>query len=184
MSGLLSCLPQGCWTFYWDWLSDGPFEKDPRHSWSSAHHLQVRPSPTPCVSRLQGSCAPGSLFTFSTLSKRRKSKTNANIQYGIFNIICLTSPCSHQSCVFPEPTRMKEKGVLLSADGPHRNVLKIKPPMCFTEEDSKFMVNELDGILTGWFPALLFAPPLHFLVLVKHGPCTLSFMTKVMQDKT
>ncbi|XP_040822744.1 ethanolamine-phosphate phospho-lyase isoform X2 [Ochotona curzoniae] len=44
--------------------------------------------------------------------------------------------------------KMKEKGVLLSADGPHRNVLKIKPPMCFTEEDSKFMVNELDGILT------------------------------------
>ncbi|EPY81195.1 hypothetical protein CB1_000750023 [Camelus ferus] len=45
--------------------------------------------------------------------------------------------------------RMKEKRVLLSADGPHRNVLKIKPPMCFTEEDAKFMVDHLDGILTG-----------------------------------
>ncbi|KAH0500783.1 Ethanolamine-phosphate phospho-lyase [Microtus ochrogaster] len=44
--------------------------------------------------------------------------------------------------------RMKEKGVLLSADGPHRNVLKIKPPMCFTEEDAKFMVDHFDGILT------------------------------------
>ncbi|XP_028712649.1 LOW QUALITY PROTEIN: ethanolamine-phosphate phospho-lyase [Peromyscus leucopus] len=44
--------------------------------------------------------------------------------------------------------KMKEKGVLLSADGPHRNVLKIKPPMCFTEEDAKFMVDHLDGILT------------------------------------
>ncbi|KAK2508403.1 hypothetical protein MC885_002690 [Smutsia gigantea] len=44
--------------------------------------------------------------------------------------------------------RMKEKRVLLSADGPHRNVLKIKPPMCFTEEDAKFMVDQLDGILT------------------------------------
>lgn len=43
---------------------------------------------------------------------------------------------------------MKEKRVLLSADGPHRNVLKIKPPMCFTEEDAKFMVDRLDGILT------------------------------------
>ncbi|MEJ1270830.1 hypothetical protein NN561_001658 [Cricetulus griseus] len=50
---------------------------------------------------------------------------------------------------FPALTRMKEKGVLLSADGPHRNVLKIKPPMCFTEEDAKFMVDHLDGILTG-----------------------------------
>lgn len=45
--------------------------------------------------------------------------------------------------------KMKEKRVLLSADGPHRNVLKLKPPMCFTEEDAKFMVEQLDGILTG-----------------------------------
>eukprot|EP00069_Balaena_mysticetus_P020945 bmy_13350T0 len=45
--------------------------------------------------------------------------------------------------------KMKEKRVLLSADGPHRNVLKIKPPMCFTEEDAKFMVDQLDEILTG-----------------------------------
>ncbi|XP_045393418.1 ethanolamine-phosphate phospho-lyase isoform X2 [Lemur catta] len=44
--------------------------------------------------------------------------------------------------------KMKEKRVLLSADGPHRNVLKIKPPMCFTEEDAEFMVDQLDGILT------------------------------------
>ncbi|KAL1772247.1 ethanolamine-phosphate phosphoprotein-lyase isoform X1 [Sigmodon hispidus] len=44
--------------------------------------------------------------------------------------------------------KMKEKGVLLSADGPHRNVLKIKPPMCFTEENARFMVSHLDGILT------------------------------------
>lgn len=44
---------------------------------------------------------------------------------------------------------MKENRVLLSADGPHRNVLKIKPPMCFTEEDAKFMVDQLDGVLTG-----------------------------------
>ncbi|XP_035565565.1 ethanolamine-phosphate phospho-lyase isoform X5 [Canis lupus baileyi] len=44
--------------------------------------------------------------------------------------------------------KMKEKRVLLSADGPHRNVLKIKPPMCFTEEDAKFMVDQLDEILT------------------------------------
>ncbi|XP_047423223.1 ethanolamine-phosphate phospho-lyase isoform X2 [Sciurus carolinensis] len=44
--------------------------------------------------------------------------------------------------------KMKEKRVLLSVDGPHRNVLKIKPPMCFTEENAKVMVDQLDGILT------------------------------------
>lgn len=53
------------------------------------------------------------------------------------------------SCISFMLLRMKEKGVLLSADGPHRNVLKIKPPMCFTEEDAKFLVDQLDGILAG-----------------------------------
>lgn len=53
------------------------------------------------------------------------------------------------SHVFPALVRMKEKRVLLSADGPYRNVLKIKPPMCFTEEDAQFMVDQLDEILTG-----------------------------------
>lgn len=43
---------------------------------------------------------------------------------------------------------MKGKGILLSADGPHRNVLKIKPPMCFTKEDAKFLVDHLDDVLT------------------------------------
>nr|XP_040149064.1 ethanolamine-phosphate phospho-lyase [Ictidomys tridecemlineatus] len=47
--------------------------------------------------------------------------------------------------------KMKEKRVLLSVDGPHRNVLKIKPPMCFTEENAKFMVDQLDGTLTGGY---------------------------------
>lgn len=44
--------------------------------------------------------------------------------------------------------KMKENRVLLSADGPHRNVLKIKPPMCFTEENAAFMVGLLDRVLT------------------------------------
>ncbi|XP_020857089.1 ethanolamine-phosphate phospho-lyase isoform X2 [Phascolarctos cinereus] len=44
--------------------------------------------------------------------------------------------------------RMKEQRVLISADGPYRNVLKIKPPMCFTKEDAKFMVEQLDKTLT------------------------------------
>lgn len=58
------------------------------------------------------------------------------------------------SHVSPALIRMKEKRVLLSADGPHRNVLKIKPPMCFTEEDAKFMVDQLDEILTGLFTGI------------------------------
>ncbi|XP_078400913.1 ethanolamine-phosphate phospho-lyase isoform X1 [Cetorhinus maximus] len=44
--------------------------------------------------------------------------------------------------------RLKEQNVLLSADGPHRNVLKFKPPMCFTMENAKFVVEKIDGILS------------------------------------
>lgn len=43
---------------------------------------------------------------------------------------------------------MKKSFILLSADGPHRNVLKIKPPMCFSKEDSDELLNKLDEILT------------------------------------
>ncbi|XP_008434063.1 ethanolamine-phosphate phospho-lyase isoform X2 [Poecilia reticulata] len=44
--------------------------------------------------------------------------------------------------------RLKEQHVLLSADGPHRNVLKFKPPLCFTTEDADLVVEKLDPILT------------------------------------
>uniref|UniRef100_A0A3Q0T129 Ethanolamine-phosphate phospho-lyase n=1 Tax=Amphilophus citrinellus TaxID=61819 RepID=A0A3Q0T129_AMPCI len=45
--------------------------------------------------------------------------------------------------------RLKEQYILLSADGPHRNVLKFKPPMCFTTEDADLVVEKIDIILTG-----------------------------------
>uniref|UniRef100_A0A8C6T4Y7 Ethanolamine-phosphate phospho-lyase n=1 Tax=Neogobius melanostomus TaxID=47308 RepID=A0A8C6T4Y7_9GOBI len=44
--------------------------------------------------------------------------------------------------------RLKEQHILLSADGPHRNVLKFKPPMCFTKEDVDLVVEKIDNILT------------------------------------
>ncbi|RXM36231.1 Ethanolamine-phosphate phospho-lyase [Acipenser ruthenus] len=44
--------------------------------------------------------------------------------------------------------KLKEHNILLSADGPHRNILKFKPPMCFSEEDAKFAVDNIDEILT------------------------------------
>jgi 4-aminobutyrate aminotransferase-like enzyme/Ser/Thr protein kinase RdoA (MazF antagonist) len=44
--------------------------------------------------------------------------------------------------------RMREKGILVSTDGPFRNVLKIKPPLCFTRENAAFLVATLDQILS------------------------------------
>uniref|UniRef100_A0A8B9TRS6 Ethanolamine-phosphate phospho-lyase n=1 Tax=Anas platyrhynchos TaxID=8839 RepID=A0A8B9TRS6_ANAPL len=44
--------------------------------------------------------------------------------------------------------KLKEQKILLSADGPHRNVLKFKPPMCFTMENAKHVVEKIDVLLT------------------------------------
>ncbi|KAM8994029.1 5-phosphohydroxy-L-lysine phospho-lyase isoform 1-T1 [Ara ararauna] len=46
-------------------------------------------------------------------------------------------------------TRLKEEYILLSTDGPGRNVLKFKPPMCFNKEDARFVVGTIDKLLTG-----------------------------------
>ena len=61
--------------------------------------------------------------------------------------------------------RLKEQYILLSADGPHRNVLKFKPPLCFTTEDADLVVEKIDHILTGAYRL-----PSPFLsVVLKHA---------------
>ncbi|KAK3871430.1 hypothetical protein Pcinc_023417 [Petrolisthes cinctipes] len=44
--------------------------------------------------------------------------------------------------------RLKEQYVLLSADGPYRNVLKFKSPLVFSLDDCKELVDKLDNIMT------------------------------------
>ena len=39
--------------------------------------------------------------------------------------------------------RMREEGILLGADGPHHNVLKIRPPMPFSHGDAEFLLAVL-----------------------------------------
>ncbi|KAF6082467.1 5-phosphohydroxy-L-lysine phospho-lyase [Phyllostomus discolor] len=45
-------------------------------------------------------------------------------------------------------SRLKENHILLSTDGPGRNVLKFKPPMCFSLDNVQRVVAKLDAILT------------------------------------
>ncbi|XP_074987369.1 5-phosphohydroxy-L-lysine phospho-lyase isoform X1 [Caretta caretta] len=45
-------------------------------------------------------------------------------------------------------TRLKRDYILLSTDGPGRNVLKFKPPLCFTMDNAKLVVDKMDEILT------------------------------------
>jgi 4-aminobutyrate aminotransferase-like enzyme/Ser/Thr protein kinase RdoA (MazF antagonist) len=43
--------------------------------------------------------------------------------------------------------RMKAHGILMSVDGPQNNVLKIKPPMCFSMENADLMLHYLNKVL-------------------------------------
>jgi len=43
---------------------------------------------------------------------------------------------------------MKEKGVLLSTDGPDHNVIKIKPPMIFSIDNALELVSKIDETIT------------------------------------
>jgi 4-aminobutyrate aminotransferase-like enzyme len=43
--------------------------------------------------------------------------------------------------------RMREEGILLGADGPSHNVLKIRPPMPFSLDDADQLVNTVDTVI-------------------------------------
>jgi 4-aminobutyrate aminotransferase-like enzyme len=43
--------------------------------------------------------------------------------------------------------RLREEGILAGTDGPYHNVLKLRPPLIFTEADADFLLKRLDSIL-------------------------------------
>lgn len=43
--------------------------------------------------------------------------------------------------------RLRERGILAGTDGPHHNVIKLRPPLCFTREDAERVVAVLDETL-------------------------------------
>lgn len=43
--------------------------------------------------------------------------------------------------------RMRTRGVLTSTDGPQENVIKIKPPICFSRKQADFFLDQLDLVL-------------------------------------
>jgi len=55
------------------------------------------------------------------------------------------APAAKQASYIIE--RMKEQGILTSIDGPLHNVVKIKPPLVFTEANADYLVETLDKIL-------------------------------------
>jgi 4-aminobutyrate aminotransferase-like enzyme len=43
---------------------------------------------------------------------------------------------------------LRNRHILISTDGPYDNVLKSKPPLCFTKQNAEQVVNEINEILT------------------------------------
>jgi 4-aminobutyrate aminotransferase-like enzyme len=43
--------------------------------------------------------------------------------------------------------RLRERGVLTGTDGPHHNVLKLRPPLVLSEEDADLLLETLDEVL-------------------------------------
>ena len=43
--------------------------------------------------------------------------------------------------------RLRERGILAGTDGPHHNVIKLRPPLVFTDADAALFTATLDSIL-------------------------------------
>jgi 4-aminobutyrate aminotransferase-like enzyme len=43
--------------------------------------------------------------------------------------------------------RLRERGILAGTDGPHHNVIKLRPPLIFSQADADLFVSTLDSIL-------------------------------------
>ena len=44
--------------------------------------------------------------------------------------------------------RLRERGILAGTDGPHHNVIKLRPPLIFSEADADLFTETLGTILT------------------------------------
>ena len=44
--------------------------------------------------------------------------------------------------------QLKQKGILISSDGPDHNVLKIKPPLVFNKENADYLLDTLESVLS------------------------------------
>jgi len=43
--------------------------------------------------------------------------------------------------------RLRDEGILIGTDGPHHNVLKIRPPMPFNVEDADVLASTLASVI-------------------------------------
>jgi len=86
-----------------------------------------------------------------TLAKKHKyigDVRGMGLFVGIDLVVDRESRKANKECAQIVLQRMREENILLSADGPEGNVLKIKPPMVFTKENVDELISVLDRVLT------------------------------------
>jgi 4-aminobutyrate aminotransferase-like enzyme len=44
--------------------------------------------------------------------------------------------------------QMRDRNILISTDGPLHNVLKLKPPLCFSKQNARQVIQALDDIMS------------------------------------
>jgi ethanolamine-phosphate phospho-lyase len=61
-------------------------------------------------------------------------------------------------CMTPDPelahlikNQLRVKNILISTDGPFNNVLKTKPPLCFTRENAQLVINQTEKVLKTYY---------------------------------
>jgi 4-aminobutyrate aminotransferase-like enzyme len=54
-------------------------------------------------------------------------------------------PATEKAAYFAN--RMRDKGILMSTDGPFNNVLKIKPPLVFSPSNADFLLESISNVL-------------------------------------
>ncbi|MCF8369489.1 MAG: aminotransferase class III-fold pyridoxal phosphate-dependent enzyme [Bacteroidales bacterium] len=73
---------------------------------------------------------------------------------GLFiGVECVKNPQTME--YYPElasflKNKMRESYILISTDGPRDNIIKMKPPLCFSNENAERVVRTLDGLLSSF----------------------------------
>jgi 4-aminobutyrate aminotransferase-like enzyme len=71
---------------------------------------------------------------------------------GLFNGVELVRDRSTLEPATEETARavdaLKERGILTGTEGPHHNVIKIRPPICVSRSDAARIAETLDAVLT------------------------------------
>lgn len=82
---------------------------------------------------------------------------------------------------------MKEEHILISTDGPHNNVIKMKPPMVFTKQNVDEVVSTLDRVFKEYRHKLEDLPkkistqtvPVEITITKEHRPRKTLFEAKI-----